>query len=197
MESPFKIISNGDVSTGPSESPSKTQTRVSLTIKYSKADIDDIGDRAERSVSIDELYSEREALSIAFNTALSLFQEGIVLAEEAKKHMKEEDYFAADDAIVRLHGLMPEMFACRDIGDGYGAIIGALMFSLENKQGDPLDEHQINVLLRVLRKTRSSPFMAFDASVDLIMMLDDVGFVTEPREFKHYAAWLDEGEEHE
>ena len=38
MESPFKIISNGDVSTGHSESPSKTQTRVSPSIKYSRAE---------------------------------------------------------------------------------------------------------------------------------------------------------------
>ena len=200
---------NGDVSTGIVDSPSKdnpstgtswgasARVRPRPRIKRAGSDDDDFTVKARKSISIDDLYSEREALSIAFTTALSLLQEGVELAEEAKKHVREDDLFSADDAIVRLHSLLPEMFACRDIGDGYGAIVGALMFSLENKGGDPLDERQVKALLRVMRKIRSFPFMGFDAAVDLIMLLDDAGFVTEPGEFKHYAAWLDEGEKDE
>jgi hypothetical protein len=83
----------------------------------------------------------------------------------------------------RLQALLPELFYCRDLGDGFGAIVNALKFSFENAHGTPLSEGQVRLIGQVIERIRQEPFMRFETAADLVGKLEDVGLIVDPPAF--------------
>lgn len=153
---------------------------------------DDIIDNSAQRISIEELYPASEAIKPELNVALRLLSVSSTCIQEAIELLHIGDSVASDDAIQRLQAILPELFCCRIISDSFGAMINATYHALKNQEGLPLTKHQIQAIGRAVSRIRSEPFMRFEAAVEEIMALEEVGFIVEPPEFEYLADWLDE-----
>lgn len=124
--------------------------------------------------------------------ATRLLAEGVSLAEDAVAASDADDFVTAQDIILRLKALMPELFCCRSLGDGYGAIINAVMYGLENLGTEPASDEQMRLIRWILQQVKTHPFLSHNVAVDLIMALEDGGLVVEPEEFQHLNDMIDE-----
>jgi hypothetical protein len=143
-------------------------------------------------VSIEDLYPSTEAAAPELDVALRLLARGLEYVNEAFAATQTGNAIVGDDAMQRLQALLPELFNCRVLGDGYGAIINAVLGSLENMRGSPLNKQQIGTIRQVLRRVRSEPFIQYSSALDEIEKLEQANFVIEPSGFEHLADWLDE-----
>jgi hypothetical protein len=143
------------------------------------------------TISIDELYPATEAIGPDLATALRLLADSLKRIDDAIEALKAHDIISADDSIQHLKTIMPELFCCRSLGDGYGAIINAIMCALENLQGKPLSASQILSIGQRLKHLRSEPFIQFAEALDEIEELEKVDLIVTPAEFEYLADWLD------
>lgn len=138
------------------------------------------------------LYPVSHEVCPELETAFKLVSEGLVHIKEAIDREREGDLISSDDAVHRLQALLPELFCCRAISDGFGAIINAVYHSLDNMRGAMLNSAQLQAVNKVLKRIHSEPFLLFDEAVDEIMHLEEVGFEIEPGYYKYAADMLDE-----
>jgi hypothetical protein len=94
--------------------------------------------------------------------------------------MMNHDLLESDHLVHEVHTLLPQLFRCRSIGDGFGAIINAIEIAFVNRRGEPLNEKQIVTLLRVLKELRGKPFIRFESALRPIEELTRVGFEVDP-----------------
>jgi hypothetical protein len=141
---------------------------------------------------IDDLYPATESVTPELGAALRLLARAIQYTDDAFEAIQNRNAIAADDAMQRLQAMMPELFNCRSLGDGYGAVINGILSSLENMHGAPLSQQQIQAIKQVLEKIRSEPFMKFDDAIEEMMKLELAGLVVEPEGLEYLADWLDE-----
>ncbi len=130
----------------------------------------------------------RPELAIAF----SLLNEGLKHVTDAIDAERKGDRISSDDAIHRLQALLPELFCCRSISDGFGSIISAVYQSLANMQGAFVNAGQLQAIKKALNRIDTEPFLQFEEAVNEIMSLEDAGFEVEPSYYKYAADVLDE-----
>jgi hypothetical protein len=143
-------------------------------------------------ITIDSLYPAPDILSPAFGTALRLLAESLQRAAEAVIAADEEDRIAADNAVIRIQALLPELFCCRSLGDGFGHLINAIFYGIKNRAGTFLNAVQIRSIKRALEAVRSQPFMSFEVADGYVDYLEDAGLDTEPSTFRGLKELLDE-----
>jgi hypothetical protein len=153
--------------------------------------IDDSPQFAAETMDIADLYPEIAHISPILGHALRALAAAREAAEEALEAMKRGDWMASDESMQRLQALLPELFCCRDIGDGFGAIINALRLSFVNAKGVPLSEPQIKLIRYVLERIRQEPFLHFDQAAELIESLEDTGLIVDPPSFAVLGELLD------
>lgn len=146
---------------------------------------------SERPIDIEDLYPSSPVLRPELVTAFRLLEEGLKQITHAVDAEKEGDRISSDDAIHRLQALLPELFCCRTIGDGFGAIINAVYHAIINMKGTPLNARQLHFLNKVLRRISTEPFLQFNEAVDEIISLEEVGFEVEPSHYKYAADILE------
>jgi hypothetical protein len=98
------------------------------------------------------------------------------------QELLSDDVVAADDEISLLQAAMPELFCCRELSDGLGAITLGIFHGLQNRQGAPLNLDQIFAIKESVAATRSNPFLPFPEALDLIDRMVDAGVKVEPAE---------------
>jgi hypothetical protein len=150
------------------------------------------GEKDRSPMPIDALYPASEALSPDLGTALRLLAESIQRADEAVAAADSGERLAADNALIRVQALMPELFCCRSLGDGFGHIISAVYYGIKNRQGSFLDTVQVRALRRTLDAIRSKPFMLFDEADKFVDHLEEANLDTEPSTFKEIQELVDE-----
>lgn len=134
-------------------------------------------------IPIDTLYSAVETEGTKPSDlfkALQLLADAISSVTTARDLLRQNDLLESDKYIQGLQGTLPELFRCRNIGDGFGAIVNAIEISFVNQNGKPFEEKQINLLLRILKQLRSAPFISFDSAQNLITELESLGFDVYP-----------------
>lgn len=144
----------------------------------------------ETPINIEDLYPVAEARSNIFDTALGLLREGIDSLIEAVSASEDGDILKLDDAVMRTKGLMPELFCCRAIGDGYGALINAVSNALRNFDPTNSELTQVLSMKVALMKLRTAPYMSFDAATDIILQIEDSGLDIDPPVFNDLASVL-------
>lgn len=122
----------------------------------------------------------------------TLLNEGLKHIADAINAEVKGDRISSDDAIHRLQTLLPELFCCRSISDGFGSIVSAVYQSLGNMQGGFVNSGQLQAIKRVLSRIDTEPFLEFGEAVDEIMALEEAGFEVEPPYYKYAADMLDE-----
>jgi hypothetical protein len=164
--------------------------RDSLDVKGPYLDLDEV-DLSKGIIETRDLYplhSENPILS----TALQLLDEGVKYLEESIKMIDQNDLLASDDALQRFQAMLPELFCCRDLGDGFGAIVNSIFHSLVNLRAAPLNRNQLNAIRKVVGRIYSEPYISFEEATDEILLLEDIGFQVEPSYFKYAADMLNE-----
>ena len=121
-------------------------------------------DASADRVPTDRLYP----FSSEFQTAQRLLGEAIKLCDGALLTYRQLNLLEADDLMQRVHLLLPELFCCRALSDGLGAVINAIFHSLQNLNGTQLAEQQIAVIAYSLKRLQKEPFLAFNMVMDLI-----------------------------
>lgn len=152
----------------------------------------DIGRISSKKIDISELYPLSSELRPELSTAFALLDEGLHDVSVAIEMQNIGDMISSDDAINRLQALLPELFCCRSLGDGFGSIISAIYQSITNMHGNPLNAKQLSALQVVLKRVQSEPFLEFNEAVDEIMALEDAGFEVEPSYYAYAADMLDD-----
>ncbi len=144
-------------------------------------------------VSIDDVYYSPELIgSPQLRNALSLLASALNQVDAALELLAEQAQIGADDAMQHFQVLLPELFACRKVGEGLGLVVSSLQNAISRLRGRAMDEPQIRVVRSCLVALRSEPFMTFDAAMDLVKRLERAGLNVDPPNFEILADLLSE-----
>ncbi|WP_339135650.1 MAG: hypothetical protein WGN25_18515 [Candidatus Electrothrix sp. GW3-4] len=170
-----------------------------LNSKIAKDSIKIIDDEAYYSrdyvekIKTRALYPCQESITPLFNKALLLLDKAIEEITEARESLKNDDFIGQDNAMLHLAKILAELFCCRSLGDGFGAVVSALFHALANRDHGALTtETQINQIASILRKIQEEPFIQFEESIDMIMDLEDLEFNINPAHVDQMMAGFNE-----
>jgi hypothetical protein len=171
-----------------SEDIDSTRIDASLLGHELTVDVTTSGDEPRnKRIATEDLYPLSHELRPELSVMFVLLSEGLKHVSDAIDMQNSGDVISSDDAIHRLQALLPELFCCRSISDGFGSIINAIYHSINNMHGNPLGSKQLHAVQRVLNRISTEPFLEYGEAVDEIMTLEDAGFEVEPS-YYHYAA---------
>jgi hypothetical protein len=142
------------------------------------------------AISIDEIYRAPEA-GTELGTALHLLRNAASNCRQALDSIREEP-IRADAAMLSVRVLLPELFCCRAIGDGFAEIINAIQSAFENLGGGMFSAGQVEAILKALIATRNEPRMSFEKALAHVSAMEEVGLLTEPSNIDVLAEWLDD-----
>ena len=142
-------------------------------------------------IGIDSLYPELSLVRPILGHALGALAAAKEAVQESLEALKRGELISSDESMQRLQALLPELFYCRDLGDGFGAIINAIRFSFENAHGTPFSEGQIRLVGLAVERLRQEPFLAFDQAAEFVGRLEDAGLNVDPSAFATLGELLD------
>jgi hypothetical protein len=142
-------------------------------------------------ISIDDIYRAPEA-GAELGTALRLLREAVSNCEHALSGLDNHEPIGADAFMLTVGSVLPELFCCRAIGDGYAEIINAIQSAFENLDGELFSSGQIRAVKGALTAVRNEPRMSFEKSLNHVSTLEDAGLKTEPSDIDALAGWLDD-----
>lgn len=171
-----RIFQNGERDTSAWEQQ-KPKTRITST---SEAGADQHHVPADR-LPVDDVYPEPDLIGQDLSTAIQLLAEAVDLVNEAIDDQRSGETVHADDALQQLQVLLPELFLCRSLGDGFGAVVNSLFHGLCNLGGKPLTEEQMLSVRRSLLSIRNEPFLKFIDAMNLVNELRSLAFEIMPK----------------
>jgi hypothetical protein len=133
-----------------------------------------------------ELYPVRQAFRPEHLTALRLLRVAIGRSKHALDAISANNALAADTEMQKVQVLLPELFCCRTLGDGFGTIINAFMSAFEALAGNTPDSNQIRMMNRVFQDLNERPFLSADEAADEVKMLESVGLNIHPAELMDF-----------
>ena len=155
--------------------------------------IDDAKDEHDNIIPTEALYPLSANLSPLISAAFRLLEEAIDKTTEAYDSLKDNELIASDDAMMHVMVILPELFCCKDISEGFGAIVNAIFYGMKNQeQKEALTLDQINMVRFCLTRLQTEPFIEFADAVDIIMGLEDVGLTVEPPHVEHFLDAIDD-----
>ena len=131
-------------------------------------------------VPIDVLYPPTPGARADLVDALELLAKAIPTLERARNALRAKDDIQSDHDAHSVQLLLPDLFRCRTIGDGFASIINAIEIALVNRRGEPLNESQLVAILRTFKDLRSRPFVSFENAQQSIEELETVGLQVDP-----------------
>lgn len=130
-----------------------------------------------RVIEIDRLYEAVPGTTSQLLRALELLKEA---SDHLAAAQKSVDPIETDLSVQRAQVLLPKLFACRSVGDGFGVVINALYFAFANLRGTPLTSDQLNVVWRVLKELRARPVMSLEQGIQRVEELEARGLDVDP-----------------
>src|SRR5258707_810774 len=104
------------------------------------------GSGTSTPIDIDVLYRAREARSSHFSSALELLARASGILDSARQAVHEGNPLESDNQFLQFQALLPKLFECRTIGEGFANIINAIQIGIANLNGQPLDAVQLNAV---------------------------------------------------
>jgi hypothetical protein len=120
----------------------------------------------------EELYPARQAFSLAHLTALRLLKLAVGRSQRALSAAANGEIVEADTEIQKLQVLLPELFCCRILGDGFGTVVNATICAFEFLSGDTPSIEQIRTFNRVFQFLREKPFLGTDEADSQVELLE-------------------------
>jgi len=133
-----------------------------------------------------ELYPARHAFSPEHITALRLLTLAVGRSKRALDAIAADNALVADTEIQKVQVLLPELFCCRTLGDGFGTIVNSFMSAFEALAGDTPDVDQIRAINRVLQVLKEKPFLSADEADDQVEVLESAGLSPYPSELVEF-----------
>jgi hypothetical protein len=133
-----------------------------------------------------DLYPVRHALSPEHVTALTLLASAVRYTELALSAMRDGDDIGADSETQKVQVLLPELFCCRALGDGFGSVVNSVMSAFESLQGNPLSLPQLRAVNQILNLLRDKPFLTVDEADQRIEQLEAVNLSPYPPELVEF-----------
>jgi hypothetical protein len=130
-------------------------------------------------IDIDRFYEAPAGQTGHVIKAIELLAESARLLEIARS-MVAVNPIEADRSLQRFRLLLPELFSCRIIGDGFALIISTLEFAFGNLQERLPTADQISVMWRTLRELRSRPVLPFDQALLCVADFETHGLEVDP-----------------
>lgn len=146
-------------------------------------------------LSIDELYPAADDTDGNLSKAKRVLRTCIEHCREAQQHLEEGDSLKADNEMVHVQNRLPDLFTYRDLGDGFGMVVDALLTAFENLDDMPCNLEQIKAVRRVLLDLRDRPYMSSGKAVDLTLQLEDAEFDSDHEAMAPFSDWLEEIDE--
>lgn len=143
-------------------------------------------------LSVEQLYPNHPGLRHELRVAPVLLNEVIDKLKSALDYLHAGDPISADDRVQQVQALLPELFCCRGLGDGFGIIIDVAHHALLSRAGEPLRVDQITCLTVAMAKLLREPFLSDDVATELVMKLEDTGLNTSPGYLNYLADILDD-----
>ena len=131
-------------------------------------------------IEIDKLYPADPGSASDLIAALGLLADAIGLLEKARVAAREKDAVTADRFSQRLQMLLPDLFRCRRVGDGYGVIVNSLHMALLNQHGKPLSLEQVTTIWRILKELRNAPLVPFEQALKYVEELEECHLQVDP-----------------
>ena len=149
--------------------------------------------KSERTyIGIEEIYPASKDVRPELGTAINLLNEATVYADSALEFLDNDAPMRSDDSLMKAHAVLPELFCCRSIGDGFANVIISLFHAIANANGNVLNRDQIFVIRKCLYRLKSEPFLSFEDSLGLVTHLEDNGLSIEPEYYEGISERLDE-----
>jgi len=90
------------------------------------------------------------------------------------------DFFQFDQEIMRARAIFLKAFMYRDIGEGYAALVNAVIWALANRKHGSPSRRQINVISSSMERLISGPYLHFDTSMQIMDDLEEADLDIEP-----------------
>jgi hypothetical protein len=129
----------------------------------------------------DDLYPARRAFSAEHINALRLLKLGIGRTQRALAAASGEEMVGAEVELHKLQALLPELFCCRALGDGFGIVVNALICAFQNLES-AITVLQLRTVLKILQQLRDKPFLTAVESDTLVDMLESTHLNPYPAE---------------
>ena len=140
----------------------------------------------------EELYPADSGYNPVLSTAFDLLRESISFLDESIDRLKENDLIKSDDSLQQFQAIIPELFCCRNLGDGFGAIVISIYHSLKNNEGLPLKQNQLKIIRKIINRLCTEPYISFDDAVEEISELEEANLLVQPDHFKYVADLLND-----
>jgi hypothetical protein len=146
------------------------------TGSYAMATVSTGGAVQTPGLTLPALYPQSIERTQILHRALSLFNEFIShLYEGHDSATNNGDAIAADICCQQAFAMLPDLFAYRHLGDGFGSFIAAVHTAYVNKAGGLFSPDEINAVIEGSELLASEPYMSQDRAVDEIIKLEDAG----------------------
>ena len=105
--------------------------------------------------------------------AIALLGRCMETLESARQINDKTDFIAYDEEMMRVRQELRQLFQLRQIGDGFGATVNAVLWALQNKDPERLSQRQLSVVVETLGQLRLKPLLHFDTAMTLMDQLED------------------------
>jgi len=143
---------------------------------------------SQKRMPIDALYPDA---SPELGSARRLLSEALERLNDAHEALRSDNLIGAHNEQMRLQALLPELFCCRTLGDGFGVSVSGLFHALENIDG-PISETQLTVIRRLVLRLNDEPFLSFEKASDLLSDLEAQSLDIDPPVIEQVARLFDE-----
>lgn len=141
-------------------------------------------------ISIDALYPDSTGATDVFRTSQRLLATAANYVTESAG-LRWTDPVASDDKMSQLFPILLELFCCRELGEGFAAVINGLIHSVRNNASEQWDGTQLKEVASVIDSLRSEPYLNLDQAIAYLDRMERVELVPEPPELDILGDWLD------
>jgi hypothetical protein len=130
-------------------------------------------------LSLQQLYPSQTYDSRQFK-ALNLIERARVTLVDALNFDPSANFLQFDQEIMRARAILLKAFMYRDIGEGYAAVVNAVIWALANRKPGLPSRRQINVISKSMQRLISGPYIHFDTSMQILDDLEGADLDIEP-----------------
>lgn len=132
-----------------------------------------------QQTTLEGLYVSASDISTSLSNAIILLKEGIDYLDTIIKSIDDEEMLGAHDTLMLFRRLLPELYCCRDLGEGFEEILRSVNMAVENIGDGNLNREQAVAIRFILRTLHREPFIKYDAALDRVIQLDQVRLVVD------------------
>jgi hypothetical protein len=153
--------------------------RATFTASYNDVPDTHSAPSSDKVLNLQQLYPE--------SSEDSRMLKGLNLIERARLNLRTSldidpvtSFFVFDQEIMKTRALLVKAFQFREIGEGYAALVNAVIWALGNREKASPSRRQINVISNSLDRLINGPYMHFDTAMQIMDELEDADLNIEP-----------------